>query len=118
MSSNDSKTAFSQQIANLAKGTLDAELTEALSDLVKAINDHGKKGSISLTLSLKPEVQHGEVKMIAIKADVKVSSPQPQRLSSIMWPTYDGDLLRDDPEQAQLDLKQVETQPKEEAKQL
>jgi hypothetical protein len=108
MISSESKTAFSQQIASLAKGTLDAELTEALSELVKAINDHGKKGSITLTLSLKPEVQNGEVKMISIKPDVKVSSPQPQRLSSVMWPTYDGELLRDDPDQAQLDLKSVD----------
>jgi hypothetical protein len=67
---------------------------------------------------LKPEVQNGEVKMISIKPDVKVSSPQPQRMSSIMWPTYSGELLRNDPDQAQLDLKEVTTQPKEEAKQL
>ena len=111
-------TAFSQQIAHLAKGTLDAELTQALTDLVKAINDHGKKGSITLTLSLKPEVQNGEVKMISIKPDVKVSSPQPQRLSSIMWPTYDGDLLRNDPEQGTLDLKEVDTEQTREAKEL
>jgi len=111
-------TPFSQQISHLSKGTLDAELTATLTDLVKAINDHGKKGSITLTLNLKPEVQNGEVKMISIKPDVKVSSPQPQRLSSIMFPTYDGDLLRNDPDQAQLDLKTVDTQPKEEAKEL
>lgn len=111
-------TAFSQQIAHLAKGTLDAELTTSLADLVKAINDHGKKGSISLTLSLKPEVQNGEVKMISIKADVKVSSPQPQRIGSIFWPTYDGDLLRNDPEQGTLDLKEVDTEPTREAKEL
>ncbi len=111
-------TAFSQQIAHLAKGTLDAELTLALTDLVKAINDHGKKGSITLTLSLKPEVQNGEVKMISIKPDVKVSSPQPQRLSSIMWPTYDGDLLRNDPDQGTLDLKTVDVEQTGKAKEL
>jgi hypothetical protein len=27
-----------------------------------------------------------------------------------MWPTYDGDLLRQDPDQPELDLKQVDTE--------
>ena len=106
----ETNTPFSQQIAHLSKGTLDAELTEALGDLVKAINDHGKKGSITLTLTLKPESVHGEVKMITVSPDVKVSSPQPQRMSSRMWPTYDGDLLRDDPDQGTLDLKSINTE--------
>ena len=114
----EANTPFSQQLSHLAKGTLDAELTEALSDLVKAINDHGKKGSISLTLTLKPESINGEVKMITVSPDVKVNSPQPQRMSSRMWPTYDGDLLRDDPDQATLDLKEVATEPTGEAKEL
>jgi len=111
-------TPFSQQISHMAKGTLDAELTSELAKLVKAINDHGKKGTISLTLTLKPEVVNGEVTMINISPDVKVSKPQPQRMSSRMWPTYDGDLLRNDPDQSELDLKTVATEPKEEAKQL
>ncbi len=100
-------TPFSQQIAHLSKGTLDLELTETLSNLVKAINEHAKKGSITLTLSLKPEVIKGEVKMLKISAEVKVSTPQPQRITSHLYPTYEGDLLRLDPDQGQLDLKEV-----------
>ncbi len=115
----EANTPFSQQIAHLAKGTLDAELTQVLTELVKAINDHRKKGSISVTLSLKPEVVHGEVTMITVSPDVKVSSPQPQRMSSRMWPTFDGDLLRNDPDQVELDLKEVDTlQPTGAAKEL
>ena len=114
----DEVTPFSQQISHMAKGTLDAELTSELTKLVKSINDHGKKGSITLTLNLKPEVVNGEVTMINITPDVKTSKPQPQRMSSRMWPTYDGDLLRNDPDQAELDLKAVNTQPQGEAKEL
>lgn len=104
------QTPFSEQIKHLAKGTLDAELTESLADLVKAINAHGKKGSITLQLNLKPEVVNGEVQMINILPSVAVASPQPQRMSSRMWPTYDGDLLRNDPDQPELDLKHVDTE--------
>jgi len=103
-------TPFSEQIKYLAKGTLDAELTQTLGDLVKAITDHQKKGSITLTLNLKPESVNGEVQRINIMPNVAVSSPQPQRMTSTMWPTYEGDLLRNDPDQPELDLKQVDTE--------
>ena len=40
----DQKTPFSQQLAHLAKGSVDAALTDDLAELVKAINDARKGG--------------------------------------------------------------------------
>lgn len=103
----DNNTMFSQQIAHLAKGSTDMELTEALTSLVKSINDHQKKGTITLTLTLKPKVHHGEVKWISIQPKISVTEPDPDRMSSVFFPTHSGDLLRDDPEQGEMDLKEV-----------
>lgn len=103
-------TPFSEQIRFMSKGMLDAELTEELAELAQAIRDHRKKGTLTLTLTLKPEVgRNGDVTMVTISPDIKVSKPQPPRISSRMWLTHDGDLLRDDPDQGSLDLKTVDT---------
>lgn len=37
MSENKNATPFSQQLAYINKGTLDAELTEALAEVIKAV---------------------------------------------------------------------------------
>lgn len=104
-------TPFSQQIAHMAKGTLDLELTEELAELVKAIQMHGKKGSITLLLDLKPQMMSsGEVHTILINPKITTAQPQPVRMTSQMFPTGDGDLLRNDPDQGSLDLKTVDTE--------
>ena len=104
----EQKTPFSQQLAHMAKGSIDAALTDDMADLVKAINDFGKSGSITLKLELKPERgSSGEVVMIDVKPDISVKLPKPDMIGQRMWPTVDGDLLRHDPDQQTLDLTTV-----------
>lgn len=43
MSETKNTTPFSQQLAYINKGTLDAELTEALAEVVKAVRETRKK---------------------------------------------------------------------------
>lgn len=106
----ETQTPFSQQIAHMAKGTLDLELTTELAALVTSIMNHRKKGTLTLTLDLKPELNSAaEVTMVVITPKVQSKHPQPGRISSRMWPTRDGDLLRHDPDQSELDLKTVDT---------
>lgn len=42
MSETKNTTPFSQQLAYINKGTLDAELTEALAEVIKAVRETGK----------------------------------------------------------------------------
>ena len=51
MSETKNTTPFSQQLAYINKGTLDAELTEALAEVIKAVRETGKKGAVTLTLN-------------------------------------------------------------------
>lgn len=112
------QTPFSQQIAHMSKGSLDSELTEELAELVKSISLHRKKGSITLTLNIKPEVVQGEVTNVTITPEVKSKRPSPTRLSARMYPTYEGDLLRNDPDQGELELREIEPKEQGEAKEL
>lgn len=104
------QTPFSEQLKYLGKGSIDAELTEELTELVKLINERHKGGSITLTLKLKPKLANNEVAYVQIDADISSTMPKVDRLASHLFPTYDGDLLRNDPDQRQLDLRQVDTE--------
>ncbi|HEJ7994959.1 TPA: hypothetical protein SMI16_000365 [Serratia liquefaciens] len=48
MSENKS-TPFSQQLAYINRGALDAELTEALAEVIKQVRETGKKGVMTPT---------------------------------------------------------------------
>ncbi|MEC5321197.1 hypothetical protein VSX61_20030 [Brenneria populi subsp. brevivirga] len=102
----ENKTPFSQQIAYINKGTLDAELTEALADVIKAVRETRKKGSVTLTLNLAMLDSRTE-NTLKITPDIKFSIPKLEMADTIMFSTADGDLLRDDPDQIQMDLKVI-----------
>ncbi|EJB8473967.1 hypothetical protein HV077_21155 [Citrobacter freundii] len=110
MSETKNTTPFSQQLAYINKGTLDAELTEALAEVIKAVRETGKKGDVTLKLNCAMLNTRDENTM---KVTPKVSRtiPELDRADTIMFATADGDLLRDDPAQTQLDLKVIEPAP-------
>ncbi|VEA68510.1 Uncharacterised protein [Serratia rubidaea] len=103
-------TPFSQQLAYINKGTLDGELTEALAKVIKAVRETGKKGSVTLTLNCQMLNTRDENTM-KVTPNVKLSIPELERADTIMFSTADGDLLRDDPSQVQMDLRVIDTSP-------
>jgi hypothetical protein len=107
MSDNKNTTPFSQQLAYINKGTLDAELTEALAEVIKAVRETGKKGAVTLTLNCSMLNTRDENTM-KVTPKVTRTIPELDRADTIMFSTADGDLLRDDPAQTQLDLKVIE----------
>lgn len=99
-------TPFSQQIAFLNKGALDDELTEELAEVVKQVRQTGKKGEVTLTITIQMlDKRHEDALKITPK--VKTSIPTLDPYTTIMFSTADGDMLRDDPNQRSLDLRQV-----------
>ncbi|EHD21284.1 MULTISPECIES: hypothetical protein [Brenneria] len=109
MSENaENKTPFSQQIAYINKGTLDAELTETLAMIIQAVRETRKKGSVTLTLNCEMLNSRTE-DTIKVTPDVKFNKPKLELADTIMFSTADGDLLRDDPDQIQIDLQVINT---------
>ena len=99
-------TPFSQQMAFLNKGMLDDELTEELAELVKKVRETGKSGTLTLTLKVGMLNRRDE-NAVKITPAVKTRLPEMAPFETIMFSTADGDLLRDDPQQRNLDLEVV-----------
>lgn len=99
-------TPFSQQLAFLSRGSLDAELTQVLAEVVKAVRDSGKSGAVTLKIkvSMLNERDENAVKLVP---EVSTRIPKLAPYESILFSTADGDLLRDDPKQRKLDLREV-----------
>ncbi|HBV7855058.1 MULTISPECIES: hypothetical protein [Citrobacter freundii complex] len=110
MSETKNTTPFSQQLAYINKGTLDAELTETLAEVIKAVRETGKKGDVTLKLNCAMLNTRDENTM-KVTPKVTRTIPELDRADTIMFATADGDLLRDDPAQTQLDLKVIEPAP-------
>ncbi|WP_375058376.1 hypothetical protein [Zobellella sp. DQSA1] len=105
--SENKLTPFSQQLAYMQKGCLDADMAERLANVVKAVMETGKQGTVSLQLKIQlRKTKSGDQIQITPVASHK--APESPMGDTIMFPTADGDLLRDDPNQRSLDLKTVE----------
>jgi hypothetical protein len=100
-------TPFSQQLAFLSRGALDAELTQALADVVKAVRDTGKAGAVTLTIKVG-KLDGRDEDALRLTPAVTVKTPKLPPYESVMFSTADGDLLRQDPKQRQLDLREVQ----------
>lgn len=98
-------TPFTQTLSHLERGLLNDELSEELAKVVKAVRETGKKGSI--TLKLDVSLMKGTEDTVVLNSSITGKAPQLDRAQTIMFSTYDGDLLRDDPKQHSLDLKTV-----------
>jgi hypothetical protein len=109
------KTPFSQQIAFMSKGMLDDELTEVLAEVVRAVRETGKQGTVSLNLKIGM-LNRADENTMKITPTITHKAPEADRAEAIMWSTADGDLLRNDPDQRALDLREVETRNEQDAR--
>lgn len=103
----EQRTPFSQLVAHLGKGSIDATATDELAELVQSVRETRKKGSITLQIdvAMLDKASENAVKMTA---QVTSKPPKSELPATIGYSTYDGEILRDDPDQPALDLKQVE----------
>lgn len=90
---------FTEALAQLRYGTLNDELTKELRALTLACQDTGRAGAITLTLAIKP----GKGGQLEIVDDIKVKMPKPEKGSSLVYATPEGNWQRNDPRQAELD---------------
>src|SRR5258706_3598690 len=80
--------------------------SEKLAESVKAVDETGKAGKLTITLDLKRASG-----AIAITAKVTNKVPEDKADDDLLWPTVEGNLSLDNPNQQKLDLRQVETKP-------
>lgn len=93
-----------QTLGRLDGGFFIGRATDAEQDLVRAINETGKAGKLTITISIKPATRGGAM---VVRGDIKVNKPTEPPMETMMFANESGELLADDPRQQQLDLRVV-----------
>ena len=98
---------FTDVLNQLRFGTLTDELTKSLHELVGKVTETGRAGELRLTIKLKP----GKAGQVEVSDDITVKAPKPERGTSIMFATPEGNLQREDPRQMSIEgLRSVDTE--------
>lgn len=91
---------FTDILREARKGVIVDRLTDDLAAVVKAVDQTNKAGSITLTVTVKPDKHGGTQKTLAF--DIKSKTPTAPTPEAIFFSNADGDLLRTDPDQREM----------------
>lgn len=97
------KRPFTEILKDLRFGELSEQLNEEINKVVLAVENTGKVGELILTLKLKPS-SSGAIEVID---SVKSKVPELQKDSSLFFVTTEGNLVRNNPRQMELQEKPV-----------
>lgn len=101
--SKTKETIFTDFLANYQGGILDATLGRELTGLVQAVEKQGKKGSMSISLELKPA---GNGKM-DLTVTYNAKPPVDNTSKGMMYIDDDKNLVATDPAQQTLPLRVI-----------
>ena len=99
---------FAAFLQEQRRGALHGELSERLQELVLAVEEHRKAGTLTLTLSVKPNGNG----VVTISDKVVVKVPEGERGSSIFFTDEAGNLVRDPRGQTTIDDAVAEARAK------
>ena len=88
---------FADWLREQSSGKTHDELSEALWDLIARVRDTGKKGSVSLTVSVA--LMKGDKDVLIVSDEIKLRIPEHDRKASLFYPDRNGNLARTDPHQ-------------------
>lgn len=90
-------------LRHLDGGCLMDDAAEQMAELVNAVGNTNKPGSITITIN----VRQATAGAMALKGKVTVKKPAEPVFESLMFPTPEGNLEVDDPRQQKLELRPV-----------
>jgi hypothetical protein len=79
-------------------GELHDELSNAMNELVKSVENTQKAGSLTLTLKIKPSTAGA----LELSDEIKLKKPELPKGASLFFATPEGNLTRNDPRQQAL----------------
>lgn len=94
-------------LRSLGHGTFIDDASDALNKLVTAVDETGRAGKLTLTLSIK-KATRGSGAMV-VQDEIKLSLPKPDMRETMLFATPEGNLVTEDPRQQTLELKTVPT---------
>lgn len=91
-------------------GRANEEISDEFHQLLAAVNEHGKKGSLSITVTVEPPKGHIDGAPVAISIDSVLKAPKASAPPSIYFVDDDGNATRNDPRQtAAFDVRDLPT---------
>lgn len=98
---------FADTLQQIRNGGLADDAARGLHELLDAVEETGKGGSITVTLVIAP-LSKGDTKALTVAGVVAVKAPRIEPPKSVLY-LHEGNLQRDDPQkQALPGLKRVE----------
>jgi len=91
---------FTDTLRDMRKGRVVDAATEQLAEVVRAVLENSKPGSLTLTLKVEPQGKGDNAVVLSAKIATKV--PQPKLPDALFFADLDGDLFRDDPTQREM----------------
>jgi hypothetical protein len=96
-------------LQDIAGGTFHTRLSEQMQKLVTAVGDTGKKGTLTVTLTVSP-VNKGNTENLLVSGRTVLKAPESDaEPSSVFFTDKNGNLRRDDPNQPALPLRGLES---------
>jgi hypothetical protein len=90
-------------LREMRKGAIVDRATEELAAVMDAVQDTGKPGALTITLTITPETdRRGIVDKVDITASVTPKIPRADLPKAAFFVTADNDLVRDDPRQSEM----------------
>lgn len=96
---------FAAIIQEINNGTFADQLGQDLLDLVNAVRTNGRKGSLTVKFEVAPRKGNANALNLVGRRDLKL--PQEEPIESVFFADKAGNLLRDDPQQMALPLREV-----------
>lgn len=94
-------TTFADVLGHLEGGVAFEEINDSLNEVVHGVITHRKTGEITLTLKIMP---NGE-RAVSVVAALKATPPKPPRGTTTFFADQAGNLLRRDPRQMEMPLR-------------
>ena len=102
---------FADWLRDQSRGKTHDELSEALRDLVAKVIDTGKKGSLTLVITVEP-MPKSDGNALIVTDEIKLKLPEFAREASLFFADDDRNLIRNDPRQLTFDsLREVPPPP-------
>lgn len=98
---------FTRWFSTHRNGAAGADAFEALQALVAAVRETGKKGSLTITLNVRPATK-GIGGAFIVEDDVQVKAPKRERSQALYYGTEDNTLIRENPAQLTMELKTID----------
>ncbi|MDR2173634.1 MAG: hypothetical protein LBE32_05465 [Burkholderiales bacterium] len=101
---------ITETLKHIGGGVFIDTASDKMQELVQAVGESGKAGSLTLTITVKPATRGGAMYLTGKYA---LKKPAEAPLEAMLFATPEGNLVADDPKQQKLDLKTTDEAPKE-----